>query len=125
MQFLSLVMYFLPHHGPRNIPITVELVGEYNYVHFPIVRTGRYAIYLDTPDVFDGLIYSGTNQNTKTGTEISTEPIIEELKDCKQFAQGVVSERIIFTQNDPQPVAIRLKGKAGYTIRYIVSLLEE
>jgi len=116
-----------PHHGPIAIPISVQLLEEceYSYVHFPIVRTGRYAIYLDTPGVFDTFIYSGSNQNTGTGTEISTGKT--SLGDCKSFAAGFVSNgEIIFTQNDPQPVAIRLKnqGNAGKTIRYIVSLFK-
>ena len=116
-----------PHHGPRDIPISVDLLtdSEYSYVHFPIVRTGRYAIYLDTPGVFEGLVYSGTNQNTGTGTPISTEPT--STGGCQSFAEGFVSsEEIIFTQNDPQPVAIRLlnRGNAGKKIQYIVSLFE-
>lgn len=115
-----------PHHGPRNIPISVQLLeGDgYSYVHFPIVRTGRYTIYLDTPGVFDGFIYSGTNQDTGTGTEIQTEPI---SIDSTGFAEGFVSnDQIIFTQNDPQPVAIRLKNRdrGGKYIKYIVSLLQ-
>jgi len=117
-----------PHHGPRNIPISVQLLEdcEYSYVHFPIVRTGRYAIYLETPDIFEAMIYSGTNQNTGTGTEISTSQI--STGDCKSFAEGFVSTgEIIFTQDDPQPIAIRLKNKEheGKTIRYIVSLFNE
>lgn len=117
-----------PHHGPRDIPISVQLLegSEYSYVHFPIVLTGRYAIYLDTPGVFEAMIYSGTNQDTGTGTEISTGPI--SVGDCQNFAEGFVSTgEIIFTQNDPQPVAIRLlnKGNAGKKIKYIVSLFQE
>lgn len=115
------------HHGPRNIPISVQLLeGEYSYVHFPIVRTGLYAIYLDTPDVFDALIYGGTNQNTGTGTEIPTGKT--SIGGCKSFAEGWVSTGdIIFNQNDPQPIAIRLrnKGNAGKKIKYIVSLFTE
>lgn len=127
-QFQNLAMYFPPpHHGPRNIPISVNLLedSEYSYVHFPIVRTGRYAIYLDTPGVFEALIYSGSNQNTGTGTEIPTDRV--SVGDCQSFAEGFVSVgEIIFTQNDPQPVAIRLRNKEhrGKTIRYIVSLFQ-
>ncbi|NER37598.1 MAG: hypothetical protein F6J93_27150 [Oscillatoria sp. SIO1A7] len=114
-----------PHHGPRNIPISVQLLEnldnqpEYSYVHFPIVRTGKYAIYLDTPGVFHGFIYGGTNQNTGTGTEI---PITKTSKGS--FQEGFVSQNdIIFNQNDPQPIAIRLKNtQPGKTIKYIVSL---
>ena len=117
-----------PHHGPRDIPISVNLLedSEYSYVHFPIVRTGRYAIYLDTPGVFEGLVYSGTNQNTGTGTEISIEPT--SVGDCHNFAEGFVSSgEIIFTQNDPQPVAIRLSNRrnSGQQIKYIVSLVQD
>jgi len=117
-----------PHHGPLEIPISVTLLeqGEYSYVHFPIVRTGRYAIYLDTPDVFNALIYSGRNQNTGTGTEIQAGKT--SVGDCKSFAEGFVSVgEIIFTQNSPQPIAIQLlnKGHAGKKIKYIVSLLKE
>ena len=122
-----------PHHGPRDIPISVKLLeeGECSYVHFPIVRTGRYAIYLDTPGVFEAMIYSGTNQNTGTGTEIPTGQTstghCKSVEDCKSFAEAYVSTcEIIFTQNDPQPVAVRLsnKGNAGKKIQYIVSLFE-
>ena len=117
-----------PHHGPRDIPISVNLLedSEYSYVHFPIVRTGRYAIYLDTPGVFGGLIYSGTNQDTGTGVEISTDPT--SVGDCQNFAEGFVSSGdIIFTQNDPQPVAIRLSNRrnSGQQIKYIVSLVQD
>jgi hypothetical protein len=113
-----------PHHGPRSIPISVQLLenSEYSYVHFPIVNTGRYAIYLDTPGVFRGLIYGGTNQSTGTGTPIGTEPT--SIGDCQSFAEGFVSSgEIIFNGDDPQPVAIQLsnKGKGGQTIKYIVS----
>ncbi|MEM8639856.1 MAG: hypothetical protein AAGG51_13725 [Cyanobacteria bacterium P01_G01_bin.54] len=116
-----------PHHGPRDIPIRVQLLegSDSSYVHFPIVRTGRYAVYLDTPDVFEGMFYSGTNQNTGTGTEIPTEPT--STGDCRDFAQGFMSSgEIIFNQNDPQPIAIRLsnRGRAGTIIHYIVSLFE-
>lgn len=112
------------HHGPLNIPISVTLLeeGEYSYVHFPIVRTDRYAIYLDTPDVFQAMIYSGCNQNTGTGTEIQTGKT--SVEGCESFAEGFVSVgEIIFTQNDPQPVAIQLlnRGHAGKKIKYIVS----
>ena len=115
-----------PHHGPRDIPISVQLLeeGEYSFVHFPIVRTGRYAIFLDTPGVFDAMIYSGSNQDTGTGTGISTEQI--DVEGCESFAQGFASTgEIIFTQNDPQPIAMRLlnSGNEGKTIHYIVSLL--
>ncbi|NET00839.1 MAG: hypothetical protein F6K61_09750 [Sphaerospermopsis sp. SIO1G1] len=95
-------------------------------MHFPIVRTGQYAIYLDTPGVFDGLIYGGTNQNTGTGTEIPTGQI--SVGDCRSFAEGFVSTgEIIFTSDDPQPIAIRLRNQrnAGKKIQYIVSLLQE
>jgi len=116
------------HHGPRNIPISVKLPEDHNlkysYVHFPIVRTGQYAVYLDTPGVFDTMIYGGSNQNTGTGTEISTDRV--SVGDCKSFAEGFVSTgEIIFNQNDPQPIAIRLlnEGNRGKTIKYIVSLL--
>ena len=116
-----------PHHGPRDIPVSVQLLeeGQYSFVHFPIVRTGRYAIFLDTPGVFDALFYNGSNQNTGTGTEISTGKIA--VGDCESFAEGFSSTgEIIFNQNDPQPVAIRLKnqGNAGNTIRFIVSLFK-
>ena len=117
-----------PHHGPRNIPITVELLkgSDYSYTHFPIVRSGRYAIYLETPDVFEGMVYSGQNQNTGTGTEIATDRT--STGRCKDFAEGFVSVgEIIFTQNDPQPVALRFSNKkhGGEKIRYIVSLFED
>lgn len=117
-----------PHHGPRNIPIVVQLLEktEYSFVHFPIVRTGRYAIYLDTPGVFKGFVYGGTNQDTGTGTEISTE--ITDTGGCQSFAEAFVSsEPIIFNNDDPQPIAIRLlnKGKEDKFIKYIVSLFED
>ncbi|MEM9272938.1 MAG: hypothetical protein AAGA80_08245 [Cyanobacteria bacterium P01_F01_bin.143] len=117
-----------PYHGPRDIPITVHLLkdGDYSYVHFPIVRTGRYAIYLDTAGVFDAMIYNGSNQNTGTGTEISTGQT--SVGDCKQFAEAFVSTgEIIFNQNDPQPIAIRLRNQGDECppTRYIVSLFQE
>lgn len=116
-----------PHHGPRNVPISVQLSEEgYSYTHFPIVRTGQYAIYLDTPGVFDGLIYGGTNQNTGTGTPIVTAPT--DLGDCPNFAAGFRSaDPIIFNNDDPQPIAIRFNNAEapGKTIRYIVSLMDE
>lgn len=114
-----------PYHGPRDIPISVELLSsEYSYVHFPFVNTGKYAIYLDTPDIFDGFIYAGTNQSTGTGTPIATEPT--SVGGSGAFAQGFVSTgEIIFNGNDPQPIAIRLKNanNTGKMIRYIVSAL--
>lgn len=115
-----------PYHGPRNVPISVDLLlksqSEYSYVHFPIVRTGKYAIYLDTAGVFEAFIYSGTNQNTGTGVLIPTSPTSTTA--CTEFVEGHVSTQdIIFTQNDPQPVAIKLKNaQHSKTIKYIVSL---
>ncbi|MBP0017689.1 MAG: hypothetical protein J7647_09035 [Cyanobacteria bacterium SBLK] len=114
-----------PHHGPRDIPISVKLSPGDNYVHFPIVRTGRYAIYLDTSHIFKGMIYSGINQNTGTGTPIATGPI--RIGGCKDFAEGFVSiGDIIFTNDDPQPIAIHLSnpGASEITIKYIVSLFQ-
>ncbi|MEM8962248.1 MAG: hypothetical protein AAGD38_12265 [Acidobacteriota bacterium] len=115
-----------PHHGPRNVPITVKPSdSEYSYTHFPIVRTGRYAIYLETPGIFRGMVYGGQNQNTRTGTEIETERT--DPGDC-QFHEAYVSVGpIIFNQNDPQPVALRFsnKGQGDKPIRYIVSLVED
>ncbi|MEM9597782.1 MAG: hypothetical protein AAGD06_26180, partial [Acidobacteriota bacterium] len=99
---------------------------KYSYTHFPIVRTGRYAIYLDTAGAFDGMVYSGTNQNTGTGTEIPTRRT--NTGNCKRFKDGFISDgEIIFTQNDPQPVALRFSNKkhGGKKIRYIVSLVEK
>ncbi|MEM1204405.1 MAG: hypothetical protein AAGN66_14325 [Acidobacteriota bacterium] len=119
-----------PHHGPRNVPITVKLLKaskhKYSYTHFPIVRTGRYAIYLDTAGAFDGMVYSGTNQNTGTGTPIPTRRT--NTGGCKCFEDAAISkDKIIFTQNDPQPVALRFSNKkhGGKKIRYIVSLVDE
>ncbi|MEM6454765.1 MAG: hypothetical protein AAF772_06690 [Acidobacteriota bacterium] len=116
-----------PHHGPRNIPITVHLCegSAFSYTHFPIVRTGRYAIYVDTPGVFAGMVYGGTNQNTGTGTIIDFEPT--STGGCEAFAAGFVSAgEIIFTQDDPQPIALKFANgdHGGKSIRYIVSLFE-
>ena len=117
-----------PHHGPRNVPIAVKLLEgpDYSYTHFPIVRTGRYAIYLKEAGVFVGMVYSGQNQNTGTGTEIPTERT--GTAECPHFAEGFVSVgEIIFTQNDPQPVALRFSNEryGGQKIHYIVSLFED
>lgn len=116
-----------PHHGPRNVPITVELLSDsdYSFTHFPIVRTGRYAIFLDTPGVFDGMVYIGQNQNTGTGTPIGTGET--STGDCEPFAEAFVSfSEVIFNHTSPQPVALRFNnaGNGGKTIRYIVSLFE-
>lgn len=107
-----------PHHGPRNVPITVELVGNGTcYTHFPIVDTGKYAVFLDTENVFDGFIYGGQNQSSGTGTPIATEAI-----ESGSLAAGFCSSgEIIFASDDPSPIAIKLKGTAGTTVRYIVS----
>ena len=116
-----------PFHGPRNVPITVRLLkdSKYSYTHFPIVRTGCYAIYLEEAGIFAGMIYSGQNQNTGTGTEIPVEDT--DTGGCENFAEGFVSAgEVIFTQNDPQPVALKFANKrlGGKPIRYIVSLFE-
>ena len=69
------------------------------------------------------MIYGGSNQDTGTGTKISTGQV--GVGDCPSFKEGFVSTgEIIFNQNDPQPIAIRLlnKGNRGEKIKYIVSL---
>ncbi|MEM7243324.1 MAG: hypothetical protein AAF429_14160 [Pseudomonadota bacterium] len=111
-----------PHHGPRNVPITVELVGDGTcYTHFPIVNTGRYAIYLDSDGAFDGFIYGGQNQSTGTGTPIGSSPT-----DSGDFAAGFVSDgEIIFANDDPSPIAIKLTGAAGTKLRYIVTAFSD
>jgi len=131
-----------PHHGPRNVPIEITLppigtpigdgktVGEYSYMHFPIVETGEYAIYLDREDVFEPdtdihniMIYAGTNQTTGTGTEIKTIPAPTLAESSSSIKLGFVSaEKIIFSSDDPQPIAIRFPNQdKEVTVKYIVS----
>jgi len=128
-----------PYHGPRNIPIVVNLEAGDNYVHFPIVRTGYYAIYFDTvfkpnsdtdadPDSVT-LYYGGVNQNIDpskediTGTSISIKEA--HLGGCQAFKSGCVSTgEVVFVNDDPQPIAVRLNVSKNMTVKYIVSLFE-
>jgi len=99
----------------------VELVGDGTcYTHFPIVDTAKYAIYLDTAGVFGGFIYGGQNQSTGTGT-----PIASEATAAGDFSAAFQSvESVVFASDDPSPIAIKLNGAAGTTVRYIVSACE-
>jgi hypothetical protein len=121
-----------PYHGPRNIPIAVIIPKGNSFTHFPIVRTGKYAIFIGsgTPDVtVTRFYYPGINQNTCTGTPIVIDDIdtTKINKNCASFKAGYVSaSKIIFTRDDPQPIAIGFDNTGDQSIiEYIVTLCDD
>ena len=121
-----------PHHGPRNIPIAVTIPKGHSFTHFPIVRTGKYAVFIGSgaPDVtVTGFYYPGINQNTCTGTPIAINAVdtTKINNNCQSFQAGSVSaSEIIFSRDDPQPIAIGFKNSGDQlTIEYIVTLCDD
>ena len=129
------------YHGPRNIPISITLPATNKtygddsektpvfFVHFPIVQTARYAVYLDTntEHVSCEMGYGGVNQKSRTGTPIPTTTNPSPLLGSELKQSVVSNQEIIFNNDDPQPIVIFLSNKTGKKIKvkYIVSLFED
>jgi len=109
-----------PHHGPISIPFHVirETPATAVYTHFPIVQTARYAVFVATPDVVvQQLHYPGRNQASGTGTVVPIAPV----EAGPPFKVGYVTqEPIIFSKDDPEPIAIQFDVKDKEAIEYIV-----
>ena len=115
-----------PHHGPRNIPITVSaLASGDTFTHFPIVESGTYALFIKSPAAnVTATFLTGGAYSVEIATTPLTGSDLNGSGSDGYFTYGIkTTQPIDFNGGDPNPVAIQFTGPTSAEIKYIVTKL--
>lgn len=107
------------YHADLDVPVEVTLPAGDSYIHFPIMETGAYVLFLDTVDVFDSaydrfetaLNVTGGVPNGMCETVLTDHYHIDATLDASQ---------------PPVPGVLKFNtSTANTTVRFIIMLHEE